>query len=61
MEKEKKDFKAVKVNIKQGTKNVSTVSRSMMYSGVNIFGHLTQIYMQNKDEFEKFDNFNKMS
>lgn len=38
MEGEKKDFKAVKVNIKSGTKNVNTISRSMLYSGVNIFG-----------------------
>jgi len=35
---EKKDFKSVKVNIKTGTKNVDTLSRSMLYSGINIFG-----------------------
>ena len=45
MDKDKRDFKAVKVNIKSGTKNEKTVSKSMMYSGINIFGHLTQIYM----------------
>ena len=45
MDKDKKDFKAVKVNRKAGTKNEKTVSKSMMYSGINIFGHLTQIYM----------------
>lgn len=38
---EKQDFKSVKVNIKSGTKNESTISRSMLYSGVNIFGQLT--------------------
>lgn len=46
----KADFKAVKVSIKQGNKNISTVSRSMLYSGVNIFGQLTQKYLESKQE-----------
>ena len=49
METEKKEFKAVKVNIKQGQKNKDTVSRQMMYSGVNIFGELSRMYMANKE------------
>ena len=38
MNSEKKDFKSVKVNIKSGAKNAGTLSRSMLYSGINIFG-----------------------
>ena len=41
MNKDKKDFKEVKVNIKSGTKNIDTLSRSMLYSGINIFGQLS--------------------
>ena len=48
----KKDFKAVKVNIKGGSKNINTLSRSMLYSGINIFGQLTQMYLESKDQFD---------
>ena len=47
---DKKDFKAVKVSIK-GSKNESTLSRGMLYSGVNIFGQLSNLYLHNRDEF----------
>ena len=50
---EKKDFKSVKVSIKSGTKNIDTLSRSMLYSGINIFGQLSQMYLQNKEEFSQ--------
>jgi len=46
---DKRDFKAVKVNIKGGAKNQNTLSRSMLYSGINIFGQLTQMYLESKD------------
>ena len=49
---DKKDFKAVKVKVKAGQKSTETVSRSMMFSGVNIFGELTRQYMANKDQQE---------
>ena len=45
MDSHKQDFKAVKVNIKTGTRNDGTLSRDMLYSGINIFGSLTQKYM----------------
>jgi len=48
MDEGKKDFKAVKVSVKGGTKNKETISRSMMYSGVNIFGELSRAYMEKK-------------
>lgn len=39
MAEEKKDFKEVKVKIQGGAKEYSdTLSRSMVFSGVNIFG-----------------------
>lgn len=38
---EPKDFKAVKVQFKAGTKSGETLSRSMLYSGINIFGQLS--------------------
>jgi len=41
MSTEKKDFKAVKVSVKKEQKTEQTVSQGMIYSGVNIFGHLT--------------------
>jgi len=34
----KKDFKEVKVKITGGAKEIGTLSNSMIYSGVNIFG-----------------------
>ena len=53
MDTDKKDFKAVKVNIRSGTKNVDTLSRGMLYSGINIFGELSQQYLKSRDEFYK--------
>ncbi len=35
--------------MKQSQKTGETLSRSMMYSGINIFGQLSQIYIQNKE------------
>ena len=46
---DKKDFKAVKVKVKGGQKSTETISRSMIFSGVNIFGELTRQYMANKN------------
>ena len=34
----KKDFKEVKVKITGGAKDTETLSNSMLFSGVNIFG-----------------------
>lgn len=48
-------FKAVKVSVKQGTRSDEKVSQSMMYSGVNIFGHLTRQYMERKNAPETID------
>jgi hypothetical protein len=48
MDNEKKTFNAVKVNIKSGTKNSNMISRSMLYSGVNIFGQLTEKFLKEK-------------
>jgi len=51
---EKKDFKEVKVKVTGGHKEFAdTLSRSMLYSGVNIFGQLTQLYMKSKDTFSE--------
>lgn len=39
MDEQQKDFKEVKVKITGGQKDFTeTLSRSMLYSGVNIFG-----------------------
>ena len=35
---EPKDFKAVKVQFKGSQKTAETLSRGMLYSGINIFG-----------------------
>ena len=52
MAEEKKDFKEVKVKITGGAKDhTDTLSRSMLYSGVNIFGQLSELYMQSRDQF----------
>ena len=52
MADEKKDFKEVKVKVAGGNKEFTdTISRSMLYSGVNIFGTLTKLYMSSKEEF----------
>ena len=46
MVEEKKDFKEVKVKITGGQKeHTDTLSRSMLYSGVNIFGMLSNLYL----------------
>ena len=46
MTEEKKDFKAVTVKITGGQKDhTDTLSRSMLYSGVNIFGQLSEFYL----------------
>ena len=48
-----KDFKEVKVKIQGGQKeHTDTLSRSMLYSGVNIFGKLSELYLQSKDDFQ---------
>jgi hypothetical protein len=49
MDSEQKDFKAVKVQMKANQNQGEVLSRSMLYSGINIFGQLSQIYLQNKD------------
>lgn len=52
MAEEKKDFKEVKVKVQGGHKeHTETLSRSMLYSGVNIFGQLSELYLQSKDDF----------
>ena len=49
---ERKDFKEVRVKVQGGAKEFQeTLSRSMLYSGVNIFGQLTELYMSSKDAF----------
>ena len=50
---ENKDFKAVKVKIKAGQKSTETVSRAMMFSGVNIFGELSRQYIAKKNQSEE--------
>lgn len=48
---EKKDFKEVKVKITGGSRDQQhTLNRSMLYSGVNIFGALTKLYMEEKSQ-----------
>jgi hypothetical protein len=42
---EPKDFKAVKVQFKGSQKTGETLSRGMLYSGINIFGQLSQMYI----------------
>lgn len=42
MDEGKRDFKAVKVRVRAGQKTAETVSRSVMFSGVNIFGELSR-------------------
>lgn len=43
---EKKDFKEVKVKVSGAAKeHTETLDRSMLYSGVNIFGTLTNLYL----------------
>ena len=46
---ESKDFKAVKVSVRQGQRSDATVDEAIMCSGVNIFGHLSRAYMARKD------------
>ena len=38
MDTEPKDFKAVKVQMKSSQKTGEQLSRTMLYSGINIFG-----------------------
>lgn len=46
MDEQQKDFKEVKVKITGGQKDFTeTLSRSMLYSGVNIFGQLSELYL----------------
>jgi hypothetical protein len=45
VDSEPKDFKAVKVQFKGSSKTGDTLSRSMLYSGINIFGQLSQAYI----------------
>ena len=53
MSEDKSDFKEVKVKISAGAKDhVDTLDRTMLYSGVNIFGSLTQLYLANKDQMQ---------
>lgn len=50
MSDDKKDFKEVKVKVAGGNKDhVDTIDRTMLYSGVNIFGSLTQLYLNNRE------------
>lgn len=46
---ERKDFKAVKVQMKSSQNQGDILSRSMLYSGINIFGQLSQAYIQSKE------------
>ena len=52
MVEEKKDFKEVKVRVQGGQREQETLSRSMLYSGVNIFGELSRLYLESKDSFQ---------
>lgn len=46
MTEEKKDFKEVKVKVLGAAKDhTDTLDRTMLYSGVNIFGTLTNLYL----------------
>jgi hypothetical protein len=50
---EKKDFKEVKVKVSGALKeHTETLDRSMLYSGVNIFGTLTNLYLSSKEQFQ---------
>ena len=52
MAEERKDFKEVKVKVTGGAReHTDTLSRSMLYSGVNIFGQLSELYLSSKDDF----------
>eukprot|EP00347_Sterkiella_histriomuscorum_P012612 403367900 len=57
MNSEQKDFKAVKVQMKSSQKTGETLSRSMLYSGINIFGQLSQLYLQNKEAGGSYNAF----
>jgi len=53
MADEKKDFKEVKVKVQGAQKeHTETLDRSMLYSGVNIFGTLTALYLNSKEQFQ---------
>jgi hypothetical protein len=53
MADEKKDFKEVKVKVTGAVKeHTETLDRSMLYSGVNIFGTLTSLYLNSKEQFQ---------
>ena len=54
---EPKDFKAVKVQFKGSQKTGETLSRGMLYSGINIFGQLSQMYIQNKESGGSYSAF----
>ena len=56
---EPKDFKAVKVQFKGTQKSGETLSRSMLYSGINIFGQLSQLYIQNKESGGSYSAFSE--
>lgn len=49
-----KDFKAVKVQMKQRQTTGETLSGSMLYSGVNVFGQLTKAYLATRDQSSSF-------
>jgi len=49
MDDHSKDFKAVKVQLKASQNQGEVLSRSMLYSGINIFGQLSQMYLQSKE------------
>ncbi|CDW71489.1 ring zn-finger-domain-containing protein [Stylonychia lemnae] len=57
MDSEQKDFKAVKVQLKSSQKQGEQLSRSMLYSGINIFGQLSQLYLQNKEAGGAYASF----
>ena len=54
---DQKDFKAVKVQMKSTQRSGETLSRSMLYSGINIFGQLSQIYIQTKETGGSYSAF----
>ena len=54
MVSEQKDFKAVKVQMKSSAIQGEALSRSMLFSGINIFGQLSKIYLQNKESGNAF-------
>lgn len=49
MDDHSKDFKAVKVQLKASQNQGEVLSRGMLYSGINIFGQLSQMYLQSKE------------